>query len=110
MTTTRRRFLQQLAFTAGAAIAAPGLSAASGAPNVITRRSRLGNEVVGHGDFRYRVEIGWGDLDAARYPVKNCHEMVMDRRGRLIMLGDEPRNNVLPKLSDSGLWGRLSAV
>ena len=71
-------------------------------------RSRPPDEVIGHGDFRYRVHRDWGTLDASATPVNNCHEMVQDRQGRLIMIGDEVRNNVLiydtgGKLLDS--WG-----
>ena len=56
---------------------------------------KLGNQIIGHGDFKYRVHKEWGDLDPARTPVKNCHEMVMDAKGRLIMVGDETKNNIL---------------
>ncbi|MDH3244884.1 MAG: 6-bladed beta-propeller [Saprospiraceae bacterium] len=52
-------------------------------------------EIIGHGDFRYRVHKHWGDLAPSKNPVKNCHEMVMDSQGRLIMVGDETKNNVL---------------
>ena len=72
-------------------------------PLVWTHRLGLSDVVIGHGDFRYRVEPGWSRLDAATTPVKNCHEMVMDRRGRLIMITDEVRNNVI--IFDKG--GRL---
>ncbi len=54
----------------------------------------LSNEIIGHGKFRYRVHKDWGTLDA-QTPVKNCHEMVQDSKGRLIMIGDETRNNIL---------------
>lgn len=55
----------------------------------------LSNEVIGHGKFKYRVHKSWGDLDPSKTPIKNCHEMVMDRKGRLIMIGDETQNNIL---------------
>lgn len=108
MSKTRRQFLQQIAAATGATFIAPHIAASSFDVNVNTRRPVLDDEVIGHGDFRYRVEIGWGDLDPSRYPVKNCHEMVMDRKGRLIMVTDETRNNILiydksGKLLDS--WG-----
>jgi hypothetical protein len=83
MATTRRHFLQTSA------------AAALAAPFIWTRRPRLSAVVIGHGDFRYRVEADWSDLDPTQTPVKNCHEMVMDRRGRLIMITDEVRNNVI---------------
>ncbi len=58
-------------------------------------KPKLSEEILGHGDFRYRLEPGWGDLDRNRYPVNNCHEMVRDSMGRLFMLTDHPRNNIL---------------
>ena len=51
--------------------------------------------IIGHGDFRYRVHHDWGTQDLTRFPIQNCHEMVEDRRGRLILLTDHPKNNVL---------------
>ena len=55
----------------------------------------LSEQVIGHGKFKYRVHKSWGDLDPSKTPVKNCHEMVMDSKGRLIMIGDETQNNIL---------------
>lgn len=102
-TQSRRDFVTRSAFLAGTALLAPGFRFHIGAP-----RPRLHEEVIGHGDFRYRVEMGWGDLDPAKTPVNNCHEMAMDSRGRFFMITDEVRNNVLVydrsgKLLDS--WG-----
>lgn len=86
---SRRSFLSRSAFAAGGLLV-PGFSF-----DVLTRRPRLEEQVIGHGDFRYRVEKGWGDLDPSHTPVKNCHEMVMDSRGRLFMITDETRNNII---------------
>ena len=102
MSSSRRQFIQW----AAAAAAAPVL--AGSAPNIIARPPRLAGTVLGHGDFQYRVEVGWGDLDPLKTPVKNCHEMVMDSRGRLFMITDEVKNNILiydksGRLLDS--WG-----
>jgi hypothetical protein len=99
---TRRQFLQRSAFGA-ALLLVPGFRF-----NVLTAQPRLGEQIVGHGDFRFRVQLGWGDVDPAQTPVNNCHEMVMDSRGRLYMVTDETRNNILiydksGKLLDS--WG-----
>jgi hypothetical protein len=100
---SRRQFVRRSVAATGAAFLLPGFRF-----YINTSRPVLGNEIVGHGDYRYRVEIGWGDLDPAATPVNNCHEMVMDSRGRLIMITDETRNNILVydrsgKLLDS--WG-----
>lgn len=51
--------------------------------------------IIGHNHKRYRLNKNWGKLDAARYPVKDCHEMVMDNKGRIILLTNETKNNIL---------------
>lgn len=51
--------------------------------------------IVGQGDFRYEVVKGWGELDPAQYPVANCHEMVEDAKGRIILFQTDKKNNVL---------------
>lgn len=76
--------------------------------NILKSKPKLSAEVIGHGDYKYRVHKAWGNLDSVTTPVKNCHEMVMDSKGRLIMVGDHTRNNVLiydksGKLLDA--WG-----
>lgn len=96
----RRSFLKNsLALGASAALTSPF--------NIIKAANRKG-EIIGHGDFRYRVNRSWGQLDRTKYPVKDCHEMVMDSRRRLIMITNETKNNILiydksGKLLDS--WG-----
>lgn len=76
--------------------------------NIIGKANPDQNNIIGHGEFRYKVNKAWGNLDASKTPVQNCHEMVQDSKGRLIMLGDEVKNNILVydksgKLLDS--WG-----
>ena len=51
--------------------------------------------IIGHNTHKYKVIAGWGVLDAGKIPVNDCHEMVEDAKGRLIMLGNETKNNVL---------------
>lgn len=52
-------------------------------------------EIVGHGDFRYRVDKLWSQADPAQTPVKDCHEMVQVADGRLFLLTNHKQNNVL---------------
>ncbi|GAA5221956.1 6-bladed beta-propeller [Membranihabitans marinus] len=64
--------------------------------------------ILGHGSHKYKVVQGWGTLDAGKNPVNDCHEMVEDAKGRLILLTNETKNNVIiydksGKLLDS--WG-----
>lgn len=74
--------------------------------NIIHRISNAG-PVIGHGDFKYRVNYTWGNLGAS-HPVKDCHEMVMDKKKRIFLLTNEVKNNIIiydrsGKLLDS--WG-----
>lgn len=76
--------------------------------SILKSKPKPDNNILGHGDFRYRAHENWGTLDASITPVNNCHEMVMDSQGRLIMITDEVRNNIIiydksGKLLDS--WG-----
>jgi hypothetical protein len=83
---SRRKFIKATAL-AGAAISLPVFN--------IIGKPALQEEVIGHGDFKYRVHKAWGNLDPSKTPVKNCHEMVMDSKGRLIMITDEVKNNII---------------
>lgn len=51
--------------------------------------------VIGHGSHRYKVDLNWGALDALRYPVNDCHEMVQDSKGRIVLLTNHTNNNVI---------------
>lgn len=85
MNTSRRNFIKKGLTTV--ALSMPVF-------NIISR-PLLEEEIIGHGKFRYRVHKNWGNLDPAKTPVKNCHEMVMDKKGRLIMVTDEMKNNII---------------
>lgn len=50
--------------------------------------------IIGHGEFRYRVHKDWAKINPFKTFIDNCHEMVQDSQGRLIMIGDDPRNNI----------------
>lgn len=51
--------------------------------------------ILGHNQKRYKISTRWSQADVARYPVNDCHEMVQDSRGRILLLTNETRNNVL---------------
>ena len=76
------------------ALAGAGLSVPSFGFNIITK-PKLGEQILGHNGYKYKVHKAWGDLDPAKTPVKNCHEMVLDSKGRLIMVTDETKNNII---------------
>jgi hypothetical protein len=65
--------------------------------------------VIGHNQHRYKVISDWGKLDFAKFPVKDCHEMVIDSKGRIILLTNETKNNILIYNKDGKLleyWGK----
>ena len=51
--------------------------------------------IIGHNSHRYKVDMNWGNLDPALYPVKDCHEMVQDAKGRIVLLTNHTKNNVI---------------
>jgi peptidylamidoglycolate lyase len=64
--------------------------------------------VYGHNNMQYTMDDKWGILNRNVNPVNDCHEMVQDAKGRILLLTNETKNNVLiydksGKLLDS--WG-----
>ena len=80
----RRNFLKQSALAASAL----GISSAL--------HARKNEEIIlGQHNKRYKLDTEWGKLDFSRYPVKDCHEMVQDSKGRILLLTNETHNNVI---------------
>ncbi|MBC7775767.1 MAG: 6-bladed beta-propeller [Phycisphaerae bacterium] len=64
--------------------------------------------ILGHNNKRYRINTRWSQADVSRFPVNDCHEMVQDQKGRILLLTNETKNNALiydknGKLLDT--WG-----
>lgn len=51
--------------------------------------------VYGHNHMQYHMDARWGNLNPSKHPVKDCHEMVQDAKGRIILLTNETKNNIL---------------
>lgn len=85
---TRRTFLKKTAAVSMGSVVIPSFY-------IQNKQTVASEQIIGHGKFKYRVHPEWGNLNPNETPVKNCHEMVMDNQGRLIMVGDETKNNVL---------------
>ncbi len=51
--------------------------------------------IIGHNSHRYKVDLSWGALDSKQYPVNDCHEMVQDSKGRIVLLTNHVKNNVI---------------
>jgi hypothetical protein len=82
---SRRRFT----VTAAAALSVPWVRAQS------KTAPEFHGTVIGHGEFRYRVDKLWSKANPAKTPVKDCHEMVQVPDGRLFLLTNHKQNNVL---------------
>jgi len=80
----RRKFIQQ------SSIALTGL--AVGANSYGRQKQEL---VLGHNNKRYKIDTQWGSRYGAGYAVNDCHEMVQDSKGRIILLTNETKNNIL---------------
>lgn len=98
MLSTRREFL-----------ASAALATATAAVPSIRAQSKTAPEfhglIVGHGAHRYRVDRLWSQADQAKTPVNNCHEMVQVRDGRLFLLTDQAKNNILIFAKSGALLG-----
>ena len=53
------------------------------------------NPLLGQGNKRYRLNTNWSKAEVARNPVNDCQEMVQDSKGRILLLTNETKNNVL---------------
>ncbi len=95
MNSSRRAFL--------AAAAAPAIFCQS-------KSNPLQGSTIGHGAFRYRVDLAWSQADPSKFPVRDCHEMIQAADGRLFLLTNHKQNNILiyetqGKLLDSWTLG-----
>ena len=62
----------------------------------------------GYNGMLYTLDTAWSKANTQQYPVNDCHEMVQDKQGRILLLTNETHNNVLiydtnGQLMDS--WG-----
>jgi peptidylamidoglycolate lyase len=65
-------------------------------------------QLIGHNTHQYEVLQGWGNLDPEVYPVADCHEMAIDKAGRIFLLTNEAKNNILIYNNSGklvGSWG-----
>lgn len=85
MNVDRRDFLLSLS-SAMVALSARGLAQ--------SQDPATGAAVLGQGKYRWRVVPGWGVLDAET-PVNDCHAMVQTKDGRIFLLTNETKNNVI---------------
>lgn len=59
------------------------------------KNEKFKNLVIGHHSHQYKIDLNWGALNSKFYPVNDCHEMVQDSKGRIILLTNHTKNNVI---------------
>jgi len=79
----RRKFLQQTSVSAGGMLIINGLYA------------KPKGKKYGYNNITYTLDTAWSKANASQYPVNDCHEMVQDKHGRIILLTNETKNNIL---------------
>lgn len=79
----RKRFIRDTSLAAGGLLIFRDLLAKPSSP------------IYGHNGFTYRMDSKWSKLEPNQYPVKDCHEMVQDSKGRIILLTNEVNNNII---------------
>ena len=84
--------MQRRGFIKKTTIASAGILASTPAVQMLATYK---DAIIGHGDFRYKIDMSWGTLNAEKYPVNDCHEMVQDSKGRILLLTNHTKNNVI---------------
>jgi sugar lactone lactonase YvrE len=51
--------------------------------------------IYGHNNMKYALDTKWCKADPLKNPVNDCHEMVQDAKGRIILLTNETKNNIM---------------
>ena len=54
-----------------------------------------GEVVYGQNEKKYKLVKDWVKADATTLPVNDCHEMAQDAKGRIVLLTNETKNNVI---------------
>ncbi|RFM30940.1 NHL repeat-containing protein [Chitinophaga silvisoli] len=81
--TSRRQFIRNTSLSLGGLWLTNGLLARDKGP------------VYGHNHVQYTLDTAWSKCNPQQYPVNDCHEMVQDKKGRIFLLTNETKNNIL---------------
>ena len=85
---SRRNFIKN------SAIVGLGITSVNKKFSIGSKNYSLEN-TIGHNGFTYKVDKSWSKQNVNIHPVHHCHEMVMDKKGRLFMTTTHKKNNVL---------------
>lgn len=92
----RRRFLQQTSASAGSILIMHDLFA------------KPKGKKYGYNNITYTLDKAWSKANSSQFPVNDCHEMAQDKHGRIILLTNETKNNILVYSTSGKLlntWG-----
>ena len=85
---SRRRFLKQTSLLSLGILTHPLYNSAFASSN-------NSDVIIGHNSHRYKVDLNWGNLNPLKTPVQDCHEMIQDSKGRIVLLTNHTKNNVI---------------
>ena len=85
---SRRKFLKQSSCLSLGMLISPMYSSAFSL-------NKTKDVIIGHHSHRYKVDMNWGNLNPLKTPVKDCHEIVQDSKGRIVMLTNHTKNNII---------------
>ena len=85
---SRRKFLKQSSCLSLGIMAYPTFSSAF-------NTDKYDDLIIGHNSHQYKVNMKWGNLNPLKTPVQDCHEMVQDSKGRIVLLTNHTKNNVI---------------
>ena len=64
-------------------------------PTFFNKKEKFKDLIIGHNSHQYKIDLIWGALNSNFHPVNDCHEMVQDSKGRIILLTNHTKNNVI---------------
>ena len=85
---SRRSFLKKSSLAALGVITYPVYSE-------VIKKGTHEDVIIGHNSHRYKVDLDWGILNPLKTPVTDCHEMIQDSKGRIVLLTNNVKNNVI---------------